>query len=128
VLQAQTCEAALQALARRMPDVVILDHMRPNLNGVEIAPRLREAGYAGPILLFNGSQSDNVSAARFPLDVWPVSIEDEALLLDLVDAYATSARAARKRGPATPTSGRRLGDGQQNIAAVASPLSGRRTR
>jgi diguanylate cyclase (GGDEF)-like protein/PAS domain S-box-containing protein len=128
VLQAQTCEAALHALARRMPDVVILDHMRPNLNGVEIAPRLREAGYAGPILLFNGSQSDNVSAARFPLDVWPVSIEDEALLLDLVDAYATSARATRKRGTDTPSSGRRVGDDQPIIAALASRSSGRRTR
>jgi EAL domain-containing protein (putative c-di-GMP-specific phosphodiesterase class I)/CheY-like chemotaxis protein len=126
VLQAQTCEAALQALTRRMPDVVILDHMRPHLNGVEIAPRLREAGYAGPILLFNGAQSDNVSAARFPLDVWPVSAEDEALLIDLVDAYATSSRG-RQRRITTPTTGQRLDDAPSVIAALP-PRSGRRTR
>lgn len=83
-----------------MPDVIILDHMMPHLNGVEIAPRLREAGYAGPILLFSGSVPDSVSGARFPLDVWPVSIEDEALLVDLIDGYATNTAAAAERSHA----------------------------
>ncbi|MEO8677128.1 MAG: EAL domain-containing protein [Casimicrobiaceae bacterium] len=97
VIQAQTCDAALRACARRMPDVVILDHMRPHLNGIEIAPRLRAAGYLGPILLFKGSQSDDVSAGRFPLDVWPVSAQDEALLVELIDGYATNNTVRRRR-------------------------------
>lgn len=67
-------------------DVVILDHMRPHLNGIEIAPRLQAAGYAGPTFLFTGSQSDDVSAGCFPLDAWPVSAQDEALLVELIDA------------------------------------------
>jgi CheY-like chemotaxis protein len=104
VIQAQTCEAALQACARRMPDVVILDHMRPHLNGIEIAPRLRAAGYAGPILLFKGSQSDDVSAGRFPLDVWPVSAQDEALLVELIDGYATNRTVRPAENNCKPTS------------------------
>ncbi len=88
VLQAHGCAAALKTLACRMPDVIILDHLIPGLAGVETAPRLREAGYAGPILLVSGSAPNELAAARFPLDVWPVSTEDEALLIDLVDGYA----------------------------------------
>jgi hypothetical protein len=56
---------------------------------------LRAAGYRGPILLFKGSQSESVSAARFPLDVWPVSAEDEALLVELIDGYATNTTRRR---------------------------------
>jgi hypothetical protein len=58
---------------------------------------LREAGYAGPILLFSGSAPDNTVAARFPMDVWPVSADDDALLVGLIDGYAgiTSPRPPR---------------------------------
>ncbi|MGZ7087761.1 MAG: EAL domain-containing protein, partial [Ilumatobacteraceae bacterium] len=90
VLRAHGCAAALKTLARRMPDVIILDHLIPGLAGVETAPRLREAGYAGPILLVSGSAPSETAAARFPLDVWPVSTEDEALLIELVDGYAVN--------------------------------------
>ncbi|MGZ4772277.1 MAG: EAL domain-containing protein [Ilumatobacteraceae bacterium] len=90
VLQAHGCAAALKTLAHRMPDVIILDHLIPGLAGVETAPRLREAGYAGPILLVSGSAPSETAAARFPLDVWPVSTEDEALLIELVDGYAVN--------------------------------------
>ena len=78
-----------------MPDVVILDHLMPGLSGVEIAPQLRAAGYAGPILLLSGSAPDNAQAARYPMDVWPVSHGDEALLSRLIDGYAVSSAPPR---------------------------------
>ena len=88
VLQAHSCAAALKKLEKQMPDVIILDHVMPGVAGIETAPRLREAGYAGPILLVSGSAPNETAAVRFPLDVWPVSTEDEALLIELVDGYA----------------------------------------
>jgi diguanylate cyclase (GGDEF)-like protein len=97
VRQAHSCGAAVSSVKRRMPDVVILDHLMPGTTGVETAPRLREAGYAGPILLFSGSAPNNTVAARFPMDVWPVSADDDALLVGLIDGYAgiTSPRPPR---------------------------------
>jgi CheY-like chemotaxis protein len=88
VSQAHSGMAAVGRLKKKMPDVVILDHLMPGLNGVETAPQLRAAGYSGPILLLSGSAPDSSEAARYPLDVWPVSHEDEALLIRLVDGYA----------------------------------------
>jgi diguanylate cyclase (GGDEF)-like protein/PAS domain S-box-containing protein len=90
VARAHSGSAALNKLKKKMPDVVILDHLMPGLSGVETAPRLRAAGYAGPILLLSGSAPDNAQAARYPMDVWPVSHSDEALLIRLIDGYAFS--------------------------------------
>ena len=90
VARAHSGTAALSKLKKKMPDVVILDHLMPGLSGVETAPQLRAAGYAGPILLLSGSAPDNAQAARYPMDVWPVSHSDEELLTRLIDGYASS--------------------------------------
>ncbi|HEX2784164.1 MAG TPA: EAL domain-containing protein [Ilumatobacteraceae bacterium] len=99
VAQAHSGSAALSKLKKKMPDVVILDHLMPGINGVETAPQLRAAGYAGPILLLSGSAPDNTQAARYPLDVWPVSHSDEALLVRLIDGYAFSPAPPRSSIP-----------------------------
>jgi CheY-like chemotaxis protein len=88
VAQAHSGAAALKRLKKEMPDVVILDHLMPGQTGVETAPRLRAAGYAGPIVLLSGSAPDGTDAARFPMDVWPISHSDEALLVRLIDGYS----------------------------------------
>jgi diguanylate cyclase (GGDEF)-like protein/PAS domain S-box-containing protein len=102
VAQAHSGTAALNTLKKRMPDVVILDHLMPGLNGVETVPRLRAAGYAGPIVLLSGSAPDGVDAARFPLDVWPVSHSDEALLLRLIDGYSLTTSPGPHPTPGPP--------------------------
>ncbi len=88
VTQAHSGAAALGKLKKTMPDVIVLNMAIPTPTGVETVARLREAGYSGPILLFSGSAPDELAATRFPLDVWPVSAEDEALLIRLIDGYA----------------------------------------
>jgi CheY-like chemotaxis protein len=90
VARAHSGATALNKLKKQMPDLVILDHVMPGLNGFETAPRLRAAGYSGPILLLSGSAPDDSRAARYPMDVWPVSHGDEALLIRLIDGYALS--------------------------------------
>ena len=94
VQRAHSCHAALSSIKRSMPDVVILDHVMPDTTGVGMAPRLREGGYLGPILLFSGSAPNDVAAVRFPMDVWPVSAQDDALLVALIDGYADRSPAA----------------------------------
>jgi diguanylate cyclase (GGDEF)-like protein/PAS domain S-box-containing protein len=103
VAQAHSGAAALRTLKKRMPDVVILDHLMPGLNGIETAPRLRAAGYAGPIVLLSGSAPDGADAARFPLDVWPVSHSDEELLLRLIDGYSLTSTSQPPPQAASPT-------------------------
>jgi diguanylate cyclase (GGDEF)-like protein len=100
VVHAPSCRAALDEVSRSMPDVVILDRDLPSINGIDATPLLREAHYLGPILVFSGHLPEEVALSRFPLDVWPVSIEDEALLVALVDGYAANTNAtARRRHP-----------------------------
>jgi len=91
VTLAHSGAAALAKLKKHMPDVIILNLAVPTPSGVETVARMRDAGYAGPILLFSGSAPDELAATRFPLDVWPVSAADEALLIRLIDGYAQTA-------------------------------------
>jgi len=82
--------SAAESLQSALPDVIILDHALPATSVVDTTPLLREAGYNGPILLFGGCAPDDLAAARYPMDVWPIPMADEALLLGLIEGYATS--------------------------------------
>lgn len=55
---------------------------------VQTAPRLREAGYTGPILLFSGYPPEGLATMRFPMDVWAVSKADDSTFMRLIDGYA----------------------------------------
>ena len=90
IVEVPSGSAALEHLARAMPDVIVLDHLMPGLTGVETAPRLRAEGYVGPILLFSDFPPEALSEIRFPIDVWPVSKTDETTLLRLIDGYAAT--------------------------------------
>ncbi|MBK5308220.1 MAG: EAL domain-containing protein [Frankiaceae bacterium] len=95
VIEARSGPAAVDKVRKRMPDVVILDHLMPGLTGVDTVPRLREAGYLGPILLYSDAPADDLAGIRMPLDVWPVSKADEATFVKLIDGYARAAAAAK---------------------------------
>ena len=88
VEEARNGKEALERVNRHMPDLIILNHSAPGITGVATAPRLRQANYHGPIVLFTGSSPQDMSAIRFPMDVWPVSKADDETLLRLIDGYA----------------------------------------
>jgi diguanylate cyclase (GGDEF)-like protein/PAS domain S-box-containing protein len=96
VVEAHSGRTALARLHQQMPDLVILDDLLPGQTGVETAPQLRAAGYAGPILLYSGSTPADLAAITYPLDVWPVSQADDDTLMRLIDGYAS-------KPPARPT-------------------------
>jgi len=63
VIVAEDGPAALETMATERPDAVVLDWMLPELDGLEVARRLREAGDPVPILMLTARDAveDRVS-------------------------------------------------------------------
>ena len=76
--------AALEAVSRRRPDLIVLDVMLPDLDGFEVARRLRQQEGAGPavpiiFLTARDSTQDKVEGLRTGSDDYvtkPFSIEE----------------------------------------------------
>lgn len=91
--------AALEAVERRRPDLVVLDVMLPDLDGFEVARRLRQAEGAGahvPIILLTARDAtqDKVEGLRLGSDDYvtkPFSIEE---LVERVKAVLRRSGAA----------------------------------
>lgn len=62
--------AALEAVERERPDLVILDVMLPRMNGLDVCRRLRSAGDAIPIIMLTarGQEIDRVLGLRLGAD------------------------------------------------------------
>jgi CheY-like chemotaxis protein len=54
VADAPNGKAGLEAVARFLPDVVLLDMMMPDLDGVEVVRRLRASALNVPVVLCSG--------------------------------------------------------------------------
>jgi two-component system OmpR family response regulator len=84
VERAATGRGALDAVARRRPDLMVLDVMLPDLDGFEVARRLRQAEGAGtrvPIIFLTArdATADKVEGLRLGSDDYvtkPFSIEE----------------------------------------------------
>src|SRR5262245_6025013 len=62
VASATDGEAGYRLAVEKKPDLVILDVMLPNMNGLDICRKLRGEGFSGPILMLTarGDESDRV--------------------------------------------------------------------
>jgi len=58
VIVAQDGEAALKAAIDNSPDLALLDIMMPKLDGLEVCRRIREAGFAIPILMLTAKSQE----------------------------------------------------------------------
>jgi CheY-like chemotaxis protein len=67
------------------PDVIVLDHMMPEMTGVETARILRKEGYAKPIVLFSAYLGPDLQDAVEELDLMPVSKIDTSAVMRIVD-------------------------------------------
>jgi two-component system KDP operon response regulator KdpE len=70
VLEAATGAAALEAVARERPDVVLLDLGLPDMDGVEVIRRLRAAGSKVPVVVLSsrGEERGKVEALDLGAD------------------------------------------------------------
>jgi len=72
VMEAASAEQALQSLAEKLPDLILLDWMLPGISGVELARRLKkDEGYTDlPIILLTarGEEEDKVRGLEIGAD------------------------------------------------------------
>jgi DNA-binding response OmpR family regulator len=93
---------ALAFVARRRPDLVVLDLMLPGIDGLEVMRRLhRGAGDRTPVVLLTarGEQSDRISGLRLGADDYVVKPFSPAELVARVDAVLRRAVPEPGDGP-----------------------------
>lgn len=69
-------------------DVVVLDQRMPGMSGIEAAGALREAGYAGALLLFSGYLDDEARDRAAALGTPTLDKGDIGLLVETVEGLA----------------------------------------
>jgi two-component system response regulator ResD len=101
---ATTAPAALEAAARRRPDLVVLDLMLPGLDGLEVMRRLRDHRPERPaviLLTAKGEESDRIAGLRLGADDYVVKPFSPAELVARVGAVLrrADARVGRPQPP-----------------------------
>src|SRR5689334_3665971 len=97
---AATGRDALSSAAAERPDVVVLDLMLPDLDGLEVMRRLRRDGRertAIILLTARGEESDRVTGLRLGADDYVVKPFSPAELVARVDAVLRRIEPARDR-------------------------------
>ncbi len=75
---------AIELLAELQPDLILLDNNMPQMNGVETLKKIRDLGYAGKVLLFtvSDSEEDVRDAMRFGADGYLLKDMEPEHLID----------------------------------------------
>ena len=112
--EASTGRDALTAAERNEPDLIVLDWMLPDIDGIEVGRRLRELGFKSAILFLTAKDAveNKVEALRAGGDDYvtkPFSLA-EVVARDAGDPAPHARRASRRRAPlrATSSSTRRV--------------------
>lgn len=89
-----TGAAALDALARTRPDMLILDNSMPDRTGLDVLRILRNRGDARPVVLLTGGITDQLSREAMQLGVNGIVIKSTAPrdLLTCLEAVAQGRR------------------------------------
>jgi CheY-like chemotaxis protein len=104
VLTAPSGRLGLQALSRNSVDAVILDYQMPEMNGDEVARKIREQGLTIPVIMFSGESTvpsnafDVVDAFVPKACVDSLSVISE--LLDTLPVTITARDAGHSVAPA----------------------------
>lgn len=76
-------QALLNAIASKEADCFVIDYKMPNIDGIDLASRLRSRHIAAPIILITGYPDDNIPAKAAVAGVYDVLLKphiEESLL------------------------------------------------
>ncbi len=105
VEMAEGGRAALDAVRGRSPDLIVLDLMLPDFDGLEVARRMREAGERAPILMLTAR--DGVSDRVRGLDA---GADDYLVKPFALEELLARVRALLRRATPPPTAGTPAGE------------------
>ena len=100
--------SALEAVAERSPDLIVLDLMLPGIDGLEVMRRVRDRTGAVILLTAKGDESDRVIGLRLGADDYVVKPFSPAELVARVDAVLRRVNTVAEHAPALTL--RRAGD------------------
>jgi DNA-binding response OmpR family regulator len=92
--------AALEAVAERSPDLIVLDLMLPGIDGLEVMRRVRDRTGAVILLTAKGDESDRVIGLRLGADDYVVKPFSPAELVARVDAVLRRVNTVTEHAPA----------------------------
>ncbi|HEX6022498.1 MAG TPA: response regulator transcription factor [Solirubrobacter sp.] len=90
---------ALEAVAERSPDLIVLDLMLPGIDGLEVMRRVRDRTGAVILLTAKGDESDRVIGLRLGADDYVVKPFSPAELVARVDAVLRRVNTVAEHGP-----------------------------
>ena len=82
-------QACIALVADSSPDMIVLDHMMPELTGLETARILRCGGYTKPIVFFSAYHGPDLEGAARDLDLMPVSKIDTQTFIRIIDVLGS---------------------------------------
>jgi two-component system, LuxR family, response regulator FixJ len=68
-------QSLLNAIALRGADCIVIDYKMPNIDGIDLASRLRDRHIATPIILITGYPDDNIPAKAAVAGVYDVLLK-----------------------------------------------------
>jgi two-component system, OmpR family, response regulator ResD len=90
---------AIEAVAQRRPDLIVLDLMLPGIDGLEVMRRVRDRSTAIILLTAKGEESDRVIGLRLGADDYVVKPFSPAELVARVDAVLRRVDTVPERAP-----------------------------
>ncbi len=91
--------SALEAVAERSPDLIVLDLMLPGIDGLEVMRRVRDRTGAVILLTAKGDESDRVIGLRLGADDYVVKPFSPAELVARVDAVLRRVNTVAEHAP-----------------------------
>ncbi len=91
--------SALEAVADRSPDLIVLDLMLPGIDGLEVMRRVRDRTGAVILLTAKGDESDRVIGLRLGADDYVVKPFSPAELVARVDAVLRRVNTVADQAP-----------------------------
>jgi CheY-like chemotaxis protein len=83
-------QACIATVAAWPPDVLVLDHMMPEMTGIDTARVLRLQGFTKPIVLFSAHLASDLEEAVRALDLLAVSKVDTQAVIRIIDVFGAN--------------------------------------